>query len=338
MTSEQGPKNIIDVHSHFFAPELWQGVERILGPSRGVAAFDKFKESKNHMQRFNAQQRVEWMDRFGIEKSVLSFPSVPIYMGAKGELERPQQRKDVSLFLNDYFAEVHSKYPQRLLFYADVPLSVDVEFSCKELHRAIEELGLHGVGLPTNIGGKRPSEPEFEEFFAEAEKLETPLYFHPQNAFGMEQMVKYMVYPMIGYPAETSLTATYMILDGFLERHPNIKIILCHLGGFIPYLHRRLNSFTEATSVDPALSGKANLTKRPSDYLRHFFYDTAMGNSEALELCLKVIGADRILFGTDHPYVELAEAKTTDYISKTGLSSEELDAIYSENAKKLFAL
>ena len=65
MISEQGPRNIIDVHSHFFAPELWQGVERILGPSSGVAAFDKVKESKNHMQRFNAQQRVELIDDWG---------------------------------------------------------------------------------------------------------------------------------------------------------------------------------------------------------------------------------------------------------------------------------
>jgi aminocarboxymuconate-semialdehyde decarboxylase len=336
---EQEPRiNKIDVHSHFFAPALWKLLEEVLGPPDGASVFSKIKESKDQMQRLDPEKRLELMGQFGIEKSVLSFPSMPVYMGASEEVKQAEKRKKIAQYMNDYFAEVHQQYPESLLFFADVPLSVDVEFSCRELHRAIEDLKLQGVALPTNIGGKRPSEPEFEEFFAEAERMGVPIFIHPQNAFGRELMRKYMLAAMIGYPAETSLTAAYMILDGFMEKHPALNIILCHLGGFIPYLYRRLNVFTEASSVDPAVSGKANLSKQPSEYLQHFYYDTALGNPQALELCLKVVGADRILFGTDHPYVEKAEAKTIDFISGTRLTPEERGKIYLQNAKKLFAL
>ena len=237
--------------------------------------------------------------------------------------------------MNDYFAEVHQKYPKRLLFFSDVPLSVDVAFSCVELHRAIEDLGLHGVAIPTNIAGKRPSEPDFEEFFSEAEKMGAPIFIHPQNAYGREHLSKYMTAPILGYPAETTLSAAYMILDGFMERHPRLKIILSHLGGFIPYIHRRLNVYTEATNTDPVLSGKANLIKQPSKYLGQFYCDTAVGNSESLELCLKIVGLDHILFGTDHPYVEKAEAKTIDFINRTRLTVDERDKIYNLNARRL---
>jgi predicted TIM-barrel fold metal-dependent hydrolase len=127
-----------------------------------------------------------------------------------------------------------------------------------------------------------------------------------------------------------------MILDGFMEKHRDLKIILSHLGGFIPYLYRRLNTYTEASRVDPTKSGKANLSKQPSDYLADFYYDTALGNPEALELCLKVVGHNRILFGTDHPYIEKAEAKGIDFIDRAGLAADVKDKIYRLNADKLF--
>jgi len=328
--------NKIDVHSHFRAPALWKKLEEVVGAPHPEATFSKVKPSKDHMQRLEPEERMELMDQFGVEKSVFSFPSMPVYMGAREEVKQVEKRKEIAQELNEYFAEVHQKYPERLLFFADVPLSVDVEFSCRELHRAIEDLGLQGVAIATNIAGKRPSEPEFDEFFVEAEEMGVPIFVHPQNAYGREHMRKYMMTPMLGYPAETSLTVAYMILDGFLERHPQLKIIVSHLGGFIPYIHRRINTFTEAANVDPVLSGKVNLSKQPSEYLRQLYYDTAVGNPEALELCLKVVGPDQILFGTDHPYVEKAEAKTIDFISRTRLTAEERDKIYNLNARKLF--
>ncbi len=327
---------IVDVHTHFFSPELFRLCERVLGTPDKNAPFVKIKPSKNHMQQLEPGDLVNRMDELGFTKAFCSFPSMPVYMGEGQEVKRPEERKQISQYLNDYFAEVHNKYPERLFFFADVPLSVDVDFSCRELHRAIKELGLPGVAIPTNINGRRPSQPEFEEFFAEAEKIGVPILIHPQNAYGKENLQKYMLTAVIGYPAETALTAAYMIFDGFLEKHPDIKIILSHLGGFIPYLYRRLNVFTEVSAVDPVLTGRVNLKKQPSEYLDRFYYDSAVGNTEALELCVKLFGIERILFGTDYPYLENAEIKTVDYINRAKLSEQERKQLFHLNAEKLF--
>lgn len=338
VVDEELRKNKIDVHAHFHPPDMFKGLERILGTLEGSGVPLLKRQGEGVMQHFTAEERLQWMDRFGIEKSILSFPTVSMYLGDEKEVERPKDRKEVCRFLNDLFAETHAKYAERLLFFADVPLAVDVEFTCRELHRAIDELGLQGVAIQSNLGGRLPSEPEFEEFFAEAEKMGVPIFMHPHAPYGREKMMKYWVFAIVGFTADVCLAATYMILDGFMERHPNIKIILPHLGGTIPYLSRRLTVFTEAGGTDPAVMGRSNPGKDPPEYLKHFYYDTALGHSAALELCLKVIGTDRIIFGTDHPYVHNAEARTIDYISRTRLTVKERDKIYSENAKDLLGL
>jgi len=151
------------------------------------------------MQQFTAEERVRWMDRFGIERSVLSFPSVSLYLGDEREVERPVERKEVCRFLNDLFAETHAKQPKRLHFFADVPLAVDVEFSCKELHRAVDDLGLQGIAIQSNLGGRLPSEPQFEEFFAEAAKMGVPIFMHPHAPYGREKMMKYWVFAIVGF-------------------------------------------------------------------------------------------------------------------------------------------
>ena len=336
VVDEELRKNKIDVHAHFHSPELIKGLERIAGTLEGSGVALLRRKGETVMQQFTAEERVRWMDRFGIERSVLSFPSVSLYLGDEREVERPVERKEVCRFLNDLFAETHAKQPKRLHFFADVPLAVDVEFSCKELHRAVDDLGLQGIAIQSNLGGRLPSEPQFEEFFAEAAKMGVPIFMHPHAPYGREKMMKYWVFAIVGFTADVCLAATYMILDGFMERHPKIKIILPHLGGTLPYLSRRLTVFTEAGGADPVLTGRANLSKEPPEYLKHFYYDTALGHSAALELCAKVVGTDRIIFGTDHPYVDSCEARTIDYISRTSLTVVERDRIYSENARALF--
>ncbi len=338
VVDEELRKNKVDVHAHFHSPELFSGIERILGGLEGSGAPMLKRRRDTVMQQFTADERIRWMDRFGIDKSVLSFPTVSIFAGDEKEVDRPAERKQVSSFLNDLFAETHAKHADRLLFFADVPLSIDIAFSCRELHRAIDELGLHGVAIQSNIGGRLPSEPEFEEFFAEAEKMGVPIFMHPHAPYGREKMTKYWVHAIVGFTADVCLAATYMILDGFMERHPNIKIILPHLGGTLPYLARRLTTFTEAAEADPPVPLSAELSKEPPEYLKDFYYDTALGHPAALELCLKVIGSDRIIFGADHPYVDSCEARTIDYISRTRLTVEERDSIYSGNARALFGL
>jgi aminocarboxymuconate-semialdehyde decarboxylase len=147
-----------------------------------------------------------------------------------------------------------------------------------------------------------------------------------------------MFEPVVGFPLDATITVAYMIIDGFFERHKNSKIILTHLGSTLPYMYERLNMWIRNPYLPPTISGRANLTKTPLEYLKKFYYDTAIGNPEALQLCESILDENKILFGTDHPFIESSERVTIEYINKTEITKRQVEKIYFNNAKTLFKL
>jgi aminocarboxymuconate-semialdehyde decarboxylase len=112
------------------------------------------------------------------------------------------------------------------------------------------------------------------------------------------QLDKYGLVPSVGFPMDTSLSITRMILDGFFDRYQNLKIIAAHGGGALPYLAGRLDFCHENMSA-----AKEQISEKPSSYLRRIYYDAVVYESSALNLCIEVAGsADRILFGSDYPH------------------------------------
>lgn len=330
----------IDVHAHFHTPDFFREIERRFGKSEQMPGWKLLGMKKDtYMQTYSIEERLDWMSKFGIEKSVFSFPTINLYVN---EITAPQKRIEMSKFINDIFAKTHHKYPNRALFFADVPLGTDPDFSRKELVRAITQLGLHGVAIQTNNAGRLPHERDFDDFFSEAERLDVPVFMHPcispwfKHAYsGLD---KYLVYALVGFPADASIAVAYMILDGFFERHKNSKIILTHLGSTAPYIYYRLGETLENQYLPPTISGKSNLTKMPLEYLKMFYYDTASGNPEALQLCESILDENKILLGTDHPYIESAERIAIDYLKRTKITKNQLEKIYFKNGRDLFKL
>lgn len=329
-------KNKIDVHAHLHSPDIFHALEKIAGKAKPPLAGPIFRAHKTAiaMQEFALRDRLAWMSKNGIEKAVFSFPNAIFWIRP----DQTKERKEFSQWLNDYFAMSHGEYTDRAFFFADVALDVgDITFSIKELHRAIQTLKLSGINLPTNLRGKLLTDPLFEEFFTHVEKLGIPIFIHPESPYGQELMRAYFGVPIVGFPNDQALMITYMILSGWLDRHPDIKIITTHLGGGIPYFHSRLDCMVITKSYDPVVTGGTNLTKRPSEYLKNFYYDTAMGSSLSLKYLIDLLGgSDRIMFGSDHPYIECAEAKTINYISETPLTVDDRDNIYFKNTERLF--
>jgi len=332
--------NKIDVHAHFHPPAFFKEIEKRIGRDEKMLGWRMLTmKQPTFMQTLSVEERLDLMSKFGIEKSVFSFPNINLYMD---EVAQPQKRNEMSQFINDYFAEVHQRYPERALFFADVPLGTDPNFSLKELNRAITHLKLNGVAIQTNNAGKLPHEPVFNDFFSEAERLDVPVYMHPSTPewfnYAHTKLNKYLFESIVGFPADATITIGYMIIDGFFERHKNSKIILTHLGSAAPYIHHRFGIFVRNPYVPPAVSGRANLTKTPLEYLKMFYYDTAIGNPEALQLCESVLDENKILFGCDHPYIESAERVNIDFLNKTKITPKQLEKIYSKNAIALFKL
>jgi predicted TIM-barrel fold metal-dependent hydrolase len=141
------------------------------------------------------------------------------------EIAAHRKRNEMSQFINDFFARTRQKYPTRALFLADVPLGTDPDFSVKELNRAMTQLGLNGVAIQTNNAGKLPHEQIFDDFFSETERLDVPVLLHPGKSpwfdFAYTGLKKYMFESIVGFPADTTITIAYMIIDGFFENHSN---------------------------------------------------------------------------------------------------------------------
>jgi len=326
------PKKKIDIQAHFHSPVLFGIIEEETGERAGYGWVLNANRTDTYMQTFTIEERLKWMDQFGIDKSVFSFPSAYLFM--RNEQEQQRERKSISRRINNYFAELHKLYPQRAFFMANVALSIatnaeNVKFSIGELHRAIQELGLHGVSIPTNINGIPLSDSLFEPFFNEVERLGIPLYIHPESPYCIEKLMDYGLFGRVGFPNDEALMVANLIYSGFMDSHPDLRIILTHLGGSIPYFYKRLD----------LLPGFPNLKKLPSAYLKDFYYDTGIGNPLALEYLLKFLGSDdRIMFGTDHPYVDSAEANTISFINETKLSNRQRDKIYFKNAERLYGI
>jgi predicted TIM-barrel fold metal-dependent hydrolase len=332
--------NKIDVHGHFHPPEFFKEMENRIGRSQQMLGWKQLDMEKDtFMQTFPIEKRLDWMSKFGIEVSVFSFPTINVFMD---EMAAPKKRNEMSQFMNDFFAKTHQKYPKRTLFFADVPLGTDPDFSTKELNRAVTQLGLHGAAIQTNNAGKLPHEPEFNEFFSEAERLDVPIFMHPSDSpwfkYAYSGLKKYMLESTVGFPADATIAIAYMIMDGFFERHKKSKIILTHLGSAAPYLYERLTQRIKNPYVPPQVSGKANMTKMPLEYLQMFYYDTAGGTPEALVLCESILDQNKILFGTDHPFLDNAERGTIEYINRAKITDQQREKVYSKNAATLFKL
>lgn len=328
-----GTNKKIDVHGHFHSPEFFATIASITGETAGPGWFLLSLQTPTYMQTFTIEERLAWMDQFGIEKTVFSFPSVYLWM--RDEQSQSEERKEIAQWVNDFVAVKHEEYPERAYFMADVALTAgDVQWSIDELHRALD-MGHHGVWVPTNINGDPLSDPAYEDFFAEAEALGVPIFIHPESPYCIEQMTQNFLFAIVGFPADEALMVANLIYPsnptalGFMDRHPNIKMILTHLGGSIPYIYARLR-----------LSPAAAWLPRPAeDYLKLFYYDAAIGNPEALKFLIKFLGStDRIMFGTDHPYVPSAEEGTIKYIKDTPLTKKQRRKIYFKNAKELFGI
>jgi len=332
-------KNKIDVHAHFHPPDFFKEIEKRLGKSEKMLGWKMMQHrTPTFMQSFSVEERLDWMSKFGTEKAVFSFPNINVYMD---EVAAPKKRVQMSQFINDFFAETHQKFPEQALFFADVSLGTNPDFSAKELNRAITQLGLHGAAIQTNNGGKLPHEPDFNEFFSEAENLDVPVFMHPGSAPWTKHtytgLKKYVFEAVVGFPADAMIAGAYMIVDGFFERHKDSKIILTHLGSTLPYIHERIG-INMRTPMPAELTGRENLTKTPLEYLKMFYYDAAIGNPEALQLCESILDENRILFGTDHPYIESAEQRAIDYLQRTKITKEQIEKIYFKNARALFKL
>lgn len=339
---EREPVLKIDTYCHIFPRGFYEKMNAIQEKGSTIQ-----KRVRAIPSIVDLDVRFRMMDRFPDYAQVISLPAPTIE--ALGD---PQQTPALAELANDGLAELVAKYPERFpAFVAGLPMN-NPEAALKEIDRAVMKLGATGVQIYTNVNGHPLDEPEFLPIFQKMAELNLPIWVHPARPetfpdYLNEQKSKYEMWWVFGWPYETSIFMARILFAGYFDRFPNLKIITHHLGGMVPYFSGRtgagLDQLGARTESEDLTVYARRLKKRPQDYFKMFYADTAtFGSRAALECGLDYFGADHVLFASDSPF---DPEKGPGYIRETircveelPISAEERKKIYEGNARKMMRL
>ena len=230
------------------------------------------------------------------------------------------------------FADAAKKHPEKFVAFACVPLG-SVDDAIEELEHAVGELGMRGLILGTNVIGKPLNAPEFRPFFETLNRMKLPVLIHPMYPDWPEYFSEYKLDLWLGWPFETTLAVSRMILSGMFDDFPDFPLIISHLGGNLHYMCERIGSAFHLGSSK----------EEPMEYLRRFSYDTAGPVVAAAVGCaIEMFGSPKILFGSDYPFGpgsgELFIRKGISCIEDQGCGADEKEAMFCSNARAILGI
>lgn len=292
----------IDVHTHILPRDIPDWKDRF--GYGGFIKLDHYDPCCARMVRDDGKQfrdieencwdpvkRIEEMDEHGITAQVLS--TVPVMFSYWAE---PHDGVNVAKFLNDHIADIVTEFPLRFVGLGTVPLQ-DTTLAIAELERC-KQIGLSGVQIGTNVNQKNLSEPEFFDFFAACSELGMAVFVHPWEMMGEGDMQKYWLPWLVGMPAEVSRAICSLIFSGTLERLPDMRICFAHGGGSFPATIGRID---HGFDVRPDLCATDNPCG-PRKYLSQMYFDSLVHEPAMLDYLIRLVGADRVMLGTDYPF------------------------------------
>jgi aminocarboxymuconate-semialdehyde decarboxylase len=325
--------SIIDFHNHFYPPEYLEALRS--GPSNVTLSVDSEGNPVLHYPgdyntavrgHRDLEYREQILEQHGIDKQILTLTTPGTHV------ETSQRAVVLARLVNDAFAAITEKRPRRFAALATLPLN-EPEASVIELERAYKQLGLKGAMLFSNVNGIPLSDKRFWPLYEKAEELGAILFIHPTNPASVEAMRDFWLTPLVGFTFDTTLAAARLVFSGVVEKFPRLNWVLAHLGGAIPYLAERLDrgfhAFREC---------RANIQKPPSEYLKHFYYDTVNFDARALQMAIQFAGATHLLAGSDYPHQIGSLRFMLDSIRGLAISEEDRAAIFGQNAARLLRL
>jgi len=272
-------------------------------------------------------RRLAELDRMGLDHQVLSgWIDLTAY-----ELE-PDAGSRYARIQNECLAEEAAKAPDRFSAIGTVPLQ-DVTAAVNELDHAIRGFGMKGVELATTVDGRFIDEAGLDDFWAAAQDLGAFIVLHPMRPLEGIDLGRYFMENMIARPAETTIALAGLIFSGVFERFPRLKVCVVHGGGFAPFQIGRMDA---GYHQKPTLAGK-HISKPPSDYLNQIYVDTVLHHPAALRYVVELMGADRVMLGTDYPF-EMGSLDPVDFVRSGGFDDDTTEAILGSTAEALIGL
>jgi aminocarboxymuconate-semialdehyde decarboxylase len=329
--SGQAGRRVIDAHTHWY-PAQWVDLVQNEGEAaggrndRGGITFNAGGVGAVFSPNYiDLESRIKSMDETGINAQVLSLMAPMVYWAP------PAFGLKLAQSYNDACSAAHRRYPDRFVGLAMLPMQ-QPELALEELERAGKLPGMRGVMMATAINGKNLDEKAFFPIYAKCEELGWPIFTHPVAPLGGERMSKYYLSNLLGNPVEIGIAGYSLILGGVLDAFPKLEVMLPRAGGNVPWGIMRLDRTVERM---PQLAQ----AKRPATiYLKRFYYDCIIESPQIVMDLIRLVGADRVLFGTDYPS-PMRDARPTEFIQGLAeLSQSERDAILGGNAARAFGL
>jgi len=313
MTLEQ-PK--IDVHHHIVPPQY---AATLAG--RGITS-----TGGRPLPQWDLEANLAFMDRHGIETAMLSVSAPGVFFGDRG------LAKELARTCNEYLSELMREHPQRFGALAVLPLP-DVEAALAELDYALDTLKLDGVGLLSGVDGRYMGDPAYGALFDELDRRGAVIFMHPDTPDEPTTSGFALPASLVEFVFETTRAVSTLLFSGTLERCPNLRLILPHAGGTVPFIALRLC----LGQFWPGL--QEQVPQGVIAYLQRFYYDTALSAAPfALRSLQELVDNSHILFASDYPFApELATVATIGGLEDyDGFDGDTLASIYSGNARALF--
>jgi len=327
---------VIDTHAHWYPREFIALLEQ--GAAANGAAMDRTPEGhpvfslpdtlpKSVMKppMIEPDLLLKAMAKRRVDIYTLSLTNPMVYWAS------PEFGLKLAQAWNDACTAIHDAHPQRFIGTIQLPMQAP-PLALRELDRAAKLPGLRAVYLATHVNGKNLDEKEFWPVYARCEALGLPIFLHPLYPCGDERIARHFMRNLCGNPYETGLAAASLVLGGVLDAFPKLTVMLPQAGGAFPWLAGRFN---RGFKVRAELK---HLKRKPTDYLRRFYYDTITHHPEIMRFLVELVGADRIVLGSDYDQDMQYERPVEFVESVPGLSKREREMILGGNARRLLKI
>lgn len=325
---------MVDSHFHWWPRSVFEALSKRKGFPRaepdGKGGYNYWlREGFEHQnvwaEWFDLDDQLAHMDGLGHEVDVVC--SIGPFSVHFSDLEAEEGR-DAALAWNEEMAGAVRKYPGRVWASGAVPL-VDTGVAIDVLNHAVEELGLMGLNLPGSVGtDPRIDAERLEPFYDRVEELGIPLFLHPTDAVFQNMLDGYdgALHLSLGRVVEVSVAAMRLVLSGIMERHPDLKLVMSHTGGALPYQSGRMDKNSK----------KAKLPRPASEYIRRFYTDTVSPHTAGMKFAIDYYGVEKVMYGSDYPCWSPAAA--LEFLERVGLSEADRKKVLDTNARRILGL
>jgi aminocarboxymuconate-semialdehyde decarboxylase len=331
---ENGDIMNIDLHSHFFPVDALQNPGRYERHApKLVLENDKLSVTSEIGTRtglaagaYDPAVRIKALDQMSIDIQAISPSPILLFYW-----EEPEVAAHFSRRQNEAIQTVAQKFPDRFVGFGSVPLqSVPEAIAIAE---EAKSMGLKGLEIGNAVGEKPLDDPSFEPFFTAVQKLEMFLFVHPLEGGGdAGDPLAPILGNVLQFTYRTTMMIERMILKGMFEQYPNLRLCLSHGGGLLAFNIWRLD---HSYGLRPEL--KRSVPQKPSEYLRRFYFDTIVHSVAALEFLVKIVGADRVVMGTDYP-MAMGDFEPVKKLASANLTAAERELILGQNSLRALAL